>query len=509
MSDSVELHRVINIVLRRWWVSVLVIAVFVILGYSITQRQTPVYEATASVMVGQLSAANNLSREDIQLNELFAQTYADLAVRQPVLQGVVDTLGLNESWQELRKRVQVSYVEGTRLIEIDVEDKSPGSARTVADAVADHLVLIGSTNTSESEEDPIQVFINQQMTDIQAKIVNGKNRIREIDNTIAGAISSARLLALQTEKANLERLIADHIMNYVALSGMAKQQNQPNVLNVIERAHSSNEPVRPNLYLNLLVSAGLGMFLGIGAIFVWDYLDDVVMSTDDLSQISEMNILGTVGRMNGRKDLEITNSPLEFNSSVMESYRRISNKIRFASGDSLPLSIVVTSPVPDEGKSITAANLGIIMAQTNLRTILVDANFTQPVLHQLFDAKNESGLAELIELKEINIPEYLKDTPISNLKIITSGEISQDQNIRLRPESITEILLCLEEYADVIIIDSPPAMLNADAALLSNTAGQAILVVRAAKSKRRDVKQTLIDLQEADANLLGCIVIRS
>jgi capsular exopolysaccharide synthesis family protein len=105
----------------------------------------------------------------------------------------------------------------------------------------------------------------------------------------------------------------------------------------------------------------------------------------------------------------------------------------------------------------------------------------------------------------MDIQGFLKDTSIHNLQIITSGESSQDQTELLHSERIAEILKCLEEIADVIIIDSPPALLTADATILSNRADGVILVIRAGKSKRKALRRALVDLEEANANILGCI----
>jgi capsular exopolysaccharide synthesis family protein len=247
------------------------------------------------------------------------------------------------------------------------------------------------------------------------------------------------------------------------------------------------------------------MLLALGLIFLWEYLDDSIKSADDLSQFGNLNVLGAVGRIKVRNDSRKIVTHLDPSSPTSESFRMIRNKLRFGSADELPKSILVTSPQPEEGKSITAANLGIIMAKANIKTILVDADLSHPVLHDVFNVKFKSGLADLINSPVTGIQDCLKKTSIDNLQIITGGETSQDQTERLSAERISEILKTLQDQAEIIIIDSPPVLLTADAAILSNRADGVIVVVRAGKSKRKAVRQALIDLQEANANILGCI----
>src|SRR3990172_3834661 len=146
MNDFIDLQRLIVIILRRWWLLVVVTALGAMLGYTISQRQTLVYEATTTVLVGQIFRSINIDRQEILTSELVAQTYSDLARRQPVLQAVVDTLNLRQSWQQLRSRVGVELVEGTQLIQITVEADSSLTAQVIADEVARQMIMFSPTD---------------------------------------------------------------------------------------------------------------------------------------------------------------------------------------------------------------------------------------------------------------------------------------------------------------------------------------------------------------------------
>lgn len=505
MSDFVELHRLINIVLRRWWLLIGLTALAAAAGLMISQRQTPVYEATATLLVGDITKTTNLSREDVQMSALFAQTYADLAVRQPVMQGVVEMLDLNESWEDLRKRVQVTSIDDSQLIEIKAEARSPELAKQVADEIAKQLILIGPTNVGSQSGNVVQGFVHQQMEDTQLRILDGQTRIKEIEAAMTERITPSKMIELQAEKVNMERLVADLVLNFVELSNLAAQDRNPNALSIVETAYAEKDPIRPRANLNILLGAGLGMLLALGLIFLWEYIDDAIKDVDDLSAYEKLNVLGTVGKIKGQRYSEKVVTHWLPSSPTAESYRMIRNKIRFGAGGSQARSIVVTSPEPEEGKSITAANLGVIMAQAGIRTVLVDADLRHPVQHQAFAVKLKSGLADLISTQGATIVDCLKPTSIENLHVITAGESAQNELEQMNSDRISAVLTTLEQYAEVIIIDSPPALLTADAMTLSNRADGAIVVVRAGKTKRKALRQTLIDMQEANANVIGCI----
>jgi non-specific protein-tyrosine kinase len=509
MSDFVELRRLINIVLRRWWLLLVLIAMGAAAGYEISRRQTPVYEATVTVLVGEITRTANLDREDIQMSELFAQTYADLALRQPVLQGVVEILALPGSWEDLREQVSVSSIEGTQLIEIKAEASTARGARDIADQVARHLILLGPSNLSGGGDNFSQGFILQQMEDTQLRILAGQARVKEIETAMSGSLSSARFVELQTEKSNLERLVADLVLNYVQLSSLASQDKTPNSLSIIEEAYAEEDPIRPRANLNIILGGGFGLLLALGVIFLWKFLDDRVKSADDLAEFEEIGLLGSVGRIKGRAYAEKLITRLDPLSPTRESYRMIRNKIRLSvKGDdkTRTQAIVVTSPEPGEGKSLTAANLAVSMALANVRTILLDADLVNPVVHEIFQLENRIGLATVLDSPDMNMVSYLQDTKVPNLHVITSGEVWPDRSERLQSERISAFLEYLKGQGYLVIVDSPPALLAADAAILANRAEGVVLVVRVGKSRRRAIRQALADLGEAEATILGCVL---
>ncbi|HEX6268700.1 MAG TPA: polysaccharide biosynthesis tyrosine autokinase [Anaerolineales bacterium] len=509
MNDFMELRRVTTIVLRRWWLLVLLIVMGALVGYAISRAQTPVYQATATILVGESIRSSNVDRVDIQISEALIQTYVEIARRQPVLQGVVATLNLNKSWQELSRQVTVRPIESTQIIEIITEADSPELARRIADEIVNQLILLSPSSSESAENQLNSSFNREQMASLQERIVSGQRRLAEIDTAINNSISESELTALQQERANLEGLMIEWERNYTQLLALTEPGRDPTQLSIVEPAHSNNRMVRPRVQLNTILGAGVGLVLALGLIFLLDFLDDTFKSLKDFSQSEEVSILGSVRRIRGRKPSDKVVARLQPHSPITESYRLIRSRIRFKRGDNPAQAIMVTSSMPREGKSLTAANLAVVFAQADFKTVVVDGDLRNPLLHELFNVENDVGLGDVLSSDVMQVEDCLKETPVDNLRILTSGKALADPSWQLGSERMEEIITNLKKIADFVIFDSPPALVFADATALSRRMDGVIVVIQAGKTKRRAIEQTLLDLQNANAKLLGSIFNQS
>jgi capsular exopolysaccharide synthesis family protein len=314
------------------------------------------------------------------------------------------------------------------------------------------------------------------------------------------------LFQLQVEKNTLDGLLTDWGKTYVELLALVEPSKKSNDLSVVESAQANNRPIRPRVLLNTILAGCLGLVLALGLAILWGYLDNTFKLADDLYQSEELNILGVIGIIKGHNSSEKLLTHMEIFSPVIESYRRARSKIRLTFIERSMKTILLTSPMQGEGKSITAANLGISLAQGGLKTILVDADLRRPVLHDIFQLENEPGLGDLLNTREIKLDRYLQETKVSGLWLLDSGEALQDPAERFGSGRMSQIIRGLEKLADVVIIDSPPALLVADAMVLSNQVDGVILVIQSEKSKWSAIRQTLYDFQETRANYLGSII---
>ena len=509
MNDFIELRRILGIVLRRWWWLVIATVLAALVANVISRQQPPVYQATTTILVGDSIKSTSVDRTDIQVSEALVLTYVEIARRQPVLEGVVRALNLNESWQSLNDRIQVKQIESTQLIEIVVEANSPDMARMIADEIVNQMILLSPASTEGRDNEFINSFNREQIQSLQERIVNGRNRLAEIDTEISRSVSEIELADLQREKAALQTLIVEWEKNYTQMLVLSEPKRNPTQLTVIESAHSNNRQIRPRMQLNTALGGIVGLVIALGMIFLLDFLDDTYKSLSDFSQSEEVNILGSIRKIKGRKLADKIVAQLQPYSPVTESYRIVRSRIRLKPADKTTHSIMVTSSMPKEGKSVTVANLATVFAQANYRTIIVDADLRHPVLHDVFNVSNEAGLGDLLSSPEISIEDCLRDTSVTNLRVLTSGMPLLDPSERLGSKRMEEILAELRNVAEIIIFDTPPVLIFADAIVLSRRVDGVIVVIQAGKTKRAALTQALFDLQNANANLLGSIFNQS
>lgn len=539
MNDFVELRSIFTVVWRRWWLLILVTGLAAAAGYAVSRQQPPVYEGSVTLLVGPLLQGTQVDRNDILVSEMLAQTYANLARRQPVLQGAIEAQDLPGSWTELRNRVSVQLVEETQLLQIRVKASSPEEARITADEMAHQLILLSPTALLDREKDENQQFVRERLESLRAKIQTGQRRLEELEARAAERVASGsaeELQAQQDEINTLETLIAGWENSYSQFLTYVKSEQSTNFLAVVEPAHSNSWPVQPRPLLYTAIAAVLGFGSALALAFMLEFVDDTLRSAEEMSRSLELTPLGTVGRIKrraaspeglhlrsvilpwggwldrvrtgtaGDQDPGKLVTGLDPSLPVAEAFRRLRSNIQFVTSEQPTGSILITSPGPEEGKSIVAANLGIVMAQVGLKTIVVDANLRRPALHQLFGLPNSSGLADLLRSPDLKVEGLLQGTGVEHLRVLASGERPPNPSELLGSARMGQVLAKLCKLADVVIFDSPAVSAATDAAILANRVGGVVLVIGAGQTRAAAARQTISSLKLGKSRLLGGVL---
>lgn len=501
-----ELRQYFKSVLRWWWLLVLSTGIAAVASYMASSQQPKIYQTSTTLLVGQVIQKDNPSYNDFTTTERLAESYAQMAKRQPILQATVDSLGLKMNWQALKGRVNAASVPRTQLLAVTVQDTSPERAVAIADEIAYQLILQSPSSPENKAREERSVFVQNQLDDLETRIDSAKNRVTELEAELANAFSARQIQDLQTEIANLETLINNWQVNYSNLLDFLDGGNSPNYLTIIEPAQVPTTPVSPNVATNVLLAAAVGFALALSAALLLEYIDDTIKSADDLTAALGLTTLGTVNRIKGQdyKDKLITShNPF---SPVSEAYRILRTNLQFMTIDQSIKTIMITSPNPGEGKSITAANLGVIMAQADLKTIIVDADLRRPTMHKVFQVSNLEGLTDLLRSSDNDLTHHLKNTGIENLQIITSGPLPPNPSEMLSSQRMLDLLKRLGSMADVVIFDSPPVLAVTDATVLSSRIDGVIVVTQAKRTRRDATKQVIKRLDHVGANILGAII---
>lgn len=191
-------------------------------------------------------------------------------------------------------------------------------------------------------------------------------------------------------------------------------------------------------------------------------------------------------------------------SPAAEAYRALRASVQFASVDRSLRSLLVTSAVPEDDKSLVAANLAVAFARAGSRVVLVDCDVRQPSLHDIFGADNSRGLSAAL-LGDEQAPPLL-ETGVANLRLLPAGERPSHPADFLGSQRMQSLLERLLASADLVVCDGPPVLAAVDAALLARRVDGVVLVIRSGRTKRDQAAKARALLAKAQANLLGAVL---
>jgi succinoglycan biosynthesis transport protein ExoP len=502
-----ELRQYATVIWRWLWLIILATGIAAGSSYLASGPMPRIYAATVTLMVGQTIQNPNASAQDIFTSEQLAQTYGQMVTRQPILQATVDALGLETSWLGLKGQVSASLVPGTQLLEIRVLDTDPQRAKTIADEIAHQMILQSPTAPENAEREKHRQFVEKQIADLQAKIEAAQAKIAEQEKSLGEAFSARQIQDLQGQINMLQNQINVWQANYAQLLNFI-QGGSPNYLTVIEPAQASSVSVGPSRGMNVLLAATVGLILAVGAAFLLEYLDDTIKSPDDVVATLELAPLGAITRMKGEGyegKLVASQHP---RSPISEAYRTLRTNIQFSTLDRPARTLLVTSANSIEGKSITAANLAVVMAQAGLKTVLVDSDLRRPVQHKIFQLSNQDGLTSRLLEEAPSLDDHLQTAGVENLRVLTSGPIPPNPSELLGSRKMQALLEQLKEDNDVVLFDSPPSLAVTDATVLATQVDGVLLVADARRTRREMAVRARDNLIKVGANILGVAVNR-
>lgn len=203
-----------------------------------------------------------------------------------------------------------------------------------------------------------------------------------------------------------------------------------------------------------------------------------------------------------RSNLVVIEDP---KSPIAEAYRIARTNIQFAAVDTELKTLLITSSGPSEGKSTTAANIGAAFAQSGKSVIIIDADLRKPTQHKVWEIDNFRGITNVL-LGDAEIDSVLQKTPIDNLQVSTTGPIPPNPAELLGSQRMSNLLARFKEYADIIIIDTPPVIAVTDAALLAPQVDGVVLVVASGQAKIEAAQRSKQMLVNGRARILGTIL---
>jgi len=287
-------------------------------------------------------------------------------------------------------------------------------------------------------------------------------------------------------------------------------------IQLVDQAEMPIEPHRPDKRLNLILAAIVGLFLGIGLAFFFEYLDNTVKTPVDVEDLIRLPSFGLVPEISyerrGRPEKEAF-YPIELvtfghpKSMLSEAYRNVRTCVLLSFSGKPPRKIAISSPNPAEGKTTTAVNTAIALSQTGARVLIIDSDLRKPRIYKIFDHENRVGLSTFLS-GHADLDSIITETDIPNLSHIPAGPIPPNPSELLGSTLFRDMMETLEERFDHIILDSPPILGFADAVVVSSAVDGVILVVLGGKTPRETLLRAKESLQQVNARILGVVINR-
>ena len=287
---------------------------------------------------------------------------------------------------------------------------------------------------------------------------------------------------------------------------------EPSNVVVVEWAEKPLAPALPNKRRNVLLGAFLGLCVGIGLAFFLEYMDTSVKNAEEVERLTQIAILGFVPhyqpprrgrRKTGRVQIERISheSP---KSAIAENFRFLRTAIQYSLAGHAPKTILVTSAMPSEGKTTTATNLAITLAQRGHQTLLIDADLKKPSIHKLFNIAEGKGLSEMLTGKFDDAS--VSSTDISHLDVLASGTRPPNPVDLLDSDVMRDLLVTFAEQYEHVVIDSAPSLDLADTSVLAPYVDGIVFVIRPGATPREAVTRVKEKLTGVGGRFLGVIL---
>jgi capsular exopolysaccharide synthesis family protein len=271
----------------------------------------------------------------------------------------------------------------------------------------------------------------------------------------------------------------------------------------VQDATIPTSAVSPNIPLNLALGALVGLALGLGVAVLREVLDTRIRNQRDVELISDVPILGGIAF-----DIKAAERPLivqvDPRSPRAESFRTLRTNLQFVEIEGAR-SFVVTSSVEREGKSTTAVNLAIAMADAGMRVLLVDADLRRPKAAQYLDLEGAVGLTDVL-IGRATLADTVQRWGRNGLHVLPAGMVPPNPSELLGSQAMKRLIAAVEGEFDTVIFDSPPLLPVTDAAILSKRVGATIMVVAAGYTRKNQLAGAITALQNVDVQVSGLVL---
>jgi succinoglycan biosynthesis transport protein ExoP len=521
-----------KIIRKRLWLIVLLMALAGTAAAYSSQQQVPVYGTSTTLFLNPKLPSSYALIYQTQAAQTLGDTYSTFMGTRSFASLVAKELEIPMSEGEILGSLSSDLVPETQFFKIQAVHPDPQKAQALANTAANVLIAQNIARQQaereqiQAQSDPARMLEQQRLTELQQSLQDELayygDRIAELQAQIAGLEDQPssedmdkRILDLRQQMINYQSL-RTNIFGSLAQTQAAMASNagssdsMTDTAVVIDPAPLPMAPLPRRGLTNVLLALAASLGFGVGLAFLIEYLDWTVKTPEELDAVYGMSTLGVIGviknggrNRTGQEGLITLTAP---NSPIAEAFRALRTNIQLASPGQPVRSLLVTSAGPVEGKTLVSANLAVSLAQDGKRVILVDADLRRPRVHRVFGLGNKPGFTDLVIDQTNRIEPYLQPTAVDNLRVLTSGPLPPNPAELLGSPRVGQVMAQLQQQADVVVYDTPPAATVTDAVVLGSRVDAVLQVVRAGHTRREVVLRAKAQLEKVSARILGPVL---
>ncbi len=492
-KEELDIRQYLSLLVYRSWLILLIGIVAGAISYLISIRFPPIYESTTSVLVNEAPESKSADYSSVLMSKQLTSTYSQMMVNDLVLKQVAGEFGLSNPLDEMKEWITVSPVRDTQIIKVSVKTTNPDFSANIANAV----VKAFSTQIQDIQT---QRFSQSKIT-LESQLADTEKQITTYSGQMEIATTSEEKERLEAKVTQYRTIYSNLLTSYEQIR-LSEAQAVSSVVQV-EPATANPIPVEPDLLLNTLLAALIGMLITGGIIVAREAFDDTIKTPEEVNRRFNLPILGVINHQPAKTDTLITLR--EPRSPISESYRTLRTNVSFASVDRPLRTVMITSAEPGDGKSTTICNLGVVLAQNGKRVLVADCDLRRPRIHTYFGLPNRQGMSTLIAHSE-SLANVRKSTPVEGLSVVTSGSLPPNPSELMGSQKLLSIFQNMLQSADMILIDTPPTLTVSDAATLAPSLDGVLLVVKPGTTRASALRQTLDQFRQVNARVIGVVL---
>lgn len=488
------------IIVKRLWLIILIVIIFLGAAWIVTKRTTPIYQSTTTIFINPASFSGT-DINSMMTGDRLATTYSKMIVTNSFLEDVLRRMGAEGeiSISGLRGKIKIKKIADAQLLAISVDDPDPLRAaeitNTIAQALIDQNKKIQTEKSAETKKgvETELAAARKNVSDTQAKLEATANS------------DTLTIFLLQDRLRSYQAVVTDLTNKYSAIK--EAEQKAATAINVVDQALVPDTPIKPRPRFNLFIAFLAGLFVSLVSVIVLEFLDPSFKKEEELEETLGLPVLGVIERIlspDHKQSFLVLGENIR--SSVAEEMRMIRTNIKFISPDKPIKSILITSTEPQEGKSFLSANLAEIFASFDQKVALVDADLRKPTLHRFFGIPNVKGFSDILLTGKVEDEEIIAVPRRPNLKVVPSGHLPPNPAELLSTSKLKLAIEHFENENDVVILDTPPTNLVADAAIIGGQVDGVVIVAQLGKTSRHLLKKMKNTLNKTGVKILGIVL---